>query len=86
MCKPCRSKFCPDNTGCDVDAALSEHDITNFPCELFLERIFYLHPGENGYFPFSGTFGNDMESAEISGNDISFGVDAKIFTVTVEGN
>ena len=70
----------------DVDAILSEHDITNFPCELYLERVFYVYRESNNYFLFSGSFGGKIGTADYSGNDFGFSVNAKIYTVTVEGN
>lgn len=70
----------------DVDAIMSEHDITNFPCELYLERVFYVYQESNKYFLFSGSFGDKIGTAEFSGNELGFSVNAKIYTVTVEGN
>lgn len=70
----------------DVDTVLSEHDITNFPCELYFERQFYVYQEANKYFLFSGDFGSKIGAADLSGNDLGFSVKAKIYTITVEGN
>ena len=70
----------------DVDAVLSEHNITNFPCELYLERIFYTFQESVNYFLFSGSFGSNITTEDFSANNFTFSVKAKIYTVTVEGN
>jgi hypothetical protein len=70
----------------DVDTVLSEHAITNFPCELYLERVFYVYKESNNYFLFSGSFGSEIGTADYPGNSYGFSAYAKIYTITVEGN
>jgi len=75
-------------TNFDVDAVLSEHAITNFPCELYLERVFYVYMELDNYFLFSGSFSNliDKENHSDPANNYGFSVSGKIYVVTVEGN
>ncbi len=68
----------------DVDAIMGEHDITNLPCELYLERVFYVYQEVDDYFLFSGSFGSEIGSASLFGNSYGFSVNAKIYRVTVE--
>lgn len=69
----------------DVDATLSEYDISNFPCELYLERVFYVYQESNNYFLFTGSFGSKIGTVDSLGNNFGFSVDAKVYVVTVEG-
>lgn len=69
----------------DVDAVLGEYNISNFPCELYLERIFYLYQESNNYFLFTGSFGSKIGTADSPANNFGFSVDAKVYVVTVEG-